>query len=239
MEGFLALGFLIGMGHALEADHLAAVGALATGKKGANLDMAARGAAWGLGHTLTLFFICSAVILLGLSLTERLSAALEGAVGIMLVILAIDVVRRWRKQQLHVHAHEHDDGVRHIHVHSHANDNIPHANVNHDHLHRAGFPLKSLIVGLMHGAAGSAGLLALAVAATQSTFTALTYVLAFGVGSILGMAALSFIAAWPLKWIETGFVRLYSGLNFAIAAVVALIGVGLIAEAAPVVMGTL
>lgn len=73
MEGFLALGFLIGMQHALEADHLAAVGTRAAGRHGGKCGLALRGAVWGLGHTLTLFAVCVAVILLGLTLTEQMA----------------------------------------------------------------------------------------------------------------------------------------------------------------------
>ena len=81
----IALGFLAGMGHALEPDHLAAVGAMATGRN-SRRSMVLRGAAWGLGHTLTLLAICSAVILLGMALTGRTAALLESAVGFMLIL---------------------------------------------------------------------------------------------------------------------------------------------------------
>ena len=90
----------------------------------------------------------------------------------------------------------HDDGRPHIHAHSHAGATAPHARDPHRHRHPAGFPLRALIVGLVHGAAGSAGLLALAVAATQEPWAAVGYVAVFGLGSILGMATLSFVAAF-------------------------------------------
>ena len=99
MEGFLALGFLIGTQHALKADHLAAVGTLSLGAGHTKRSLALRGAAWGLGHAITLFAICAAVILLGLSLTEQTAAAFKFAVGVMLVLLGFDVIRRMRARR--------------------------------------------------------------------------------------------------------------------------------------------
>lgn len=202
MAGFLFLGFLIGMQHALEADHLAAVGAMAARRGGSRRSLVLRGAVWGLGHTITLFAICSAVILLGLTLTDRVAATMEFAVGVMLVVLGLDVLRRLWKERIHFHVHRHDDGKPHVHAHSHAGETVAHAASDHRHRHREGLPLRALAVGLVHGAAGSAGLLALAVAATGEPAVALAYVALFGVGSILGMALLSLVASWPLIAVE-------------------------------------
>ncbi len=218
MEWFLALGFLIGMQHALEADHLAAVGAMAASAHASKRGLALRGAAWGLGHAFALFAICLAVILMDLTLTDRVAAALEFGVGVMLVMLGIDVIRRMRSRRVHFHVHDHGDGRAHLHAHSHAGATRPHARDPHDHRHPTGFPLRALIVGLVHGAAGSAGLLALAVAATGEPWTAVGYVLVFALGSILGMAALSFVAAWPLGAAERHTKWLHNGLSVGAAA---------------------
>ena len=236
MEGFLALGFLIGMQHALEADHLAAVGTMAAGRHGGKRGLALRGAVWGLGHTITLFAICVAVILLGMTLTERMSAALEFGVGVMLVLLGLDVLRRMRAKRIHFHAHEHG-GRPHVHAHSHQGATAPHAQDPHDHRHPEGFPLRALLIGLVHGAAGSAGLLALAVAATREPWAAVGYVAVFGLGSILGMAALSFVAAWPLGAAERRAKWLHSGLALGAAALAVGIGVDVMAETAATAWG--
>ena len=237
MEGFLALGFLIGMQHALEADHLAAVGTMAAGHHGGKRGLALRGAVWGLGHTITLFAICAAVILLGMTLTERMSAALEFGVGVMLVLLGLDVLRRMRAQRVHFHAHRHDGGRPHLHAHSHQGATAPHGEDPHDHKHPQGFPLRALVIGLMHGAAGSAGLLALAVAATREPWAAVGYVAVFGLGSILGMAALSFVAAWPLGAAERHAKWLHGGLALGAAALAVGIGVDVMAETAATAWG--
>lgn len=218
----VALGFLAGMGHALEPDHLAAVGAMATGKatRGA---LVARGAAWGLGHTITLFVLCSAVILFGMALTDRTAALLESAVGVMLVVLGSEVLWRMRRARVHFHVHQHEGGERHFHAHSHLGERQPHRESAHKHVHRRRIPLKALGVGLVHGAAGSAGLLALAVASVRSPWLASFYVLLFGVGSMAGMASLSFVASWPLGAAE----RFATGLHRGLSVAVALLAIGL------------
>ncbi len=220
------------MQHALEADHLAAVGTMAAGQDGSKGRLALRGAVWGLGHTVTLFAICTAVILLGMSLTERMAATLEFGVGVMLVFLGLDVLRRMRSQRIHFHAHEHDGGRPHIHAHSHLGATAPHGQDPHEHRHPEGFLLRALVIGLVHGAAGSAGLLALAVAATRDPWSALGYVAVFGLGSILGMAALSFVAAWPLRAAERHAKWLHGGLSLGAAMLAVGIGFDVMAETA-------
>lgn len=235
MGGFLALGFLIGMQHALEADHLAAVGAMAAREHSSKRGLALRGAVWGLGHTITLFAICSAVILLGMTLTDQAAAGLEFAVGIMLVLLGIDVIRRMRKKRIHFHAHTHDDNRPHLHAHSHEGAKAPHKRDPHDHRHATGFPVRALLIGLIHGAAGSAGLIALAVAATQDPWIAVGYVAVFGLGSILGMAALSFVAAWPLGAVEHHAKLFHRGLSLGAAALAITLGISVMVETGAVV----
>ncbi|MEQ9491495.1 MAG: high frequency lysogenization protein HflD [Alphaproteobacteria bacterium] len=238
MGGFLALGFLIGMQHALEADHLAAVGAMAANEKSSRRGLALRGAVWGLGHTITLFAICSAVIMLGMALTDRAAAGLEFAVGVMLVLLGVDVIRRLRKKRIHYHVHAHDDSRPHLHAHSHEGQDVPHANDPHVHRHPTGFPVRALFIGLIHGAAGSAGLIALAVAATQDPWLAVAYVAVFGFGSILGMAALSFVAAWPLGAIEKHARLAHTGLSIGAAVLAIGLGVNVMLETGALAFGT-
>ncbi len=237
LEGFLALGFLIGMQHALEADHLAAVGALALGTESSKRSLALRGAVWGLGHTITLFAICAAVVLMGLTLTDQVAAAFEFGVGAMLVLLGFDVIRRMRARRVHFHAHVHDDRRPHLHAHSHEGAKTPHVRDPHDHRHPSRFPMRALVIGLVHGAAGSAGLLALAVAATQQPWTAVGYVAVFGLGSILGMAALSLVAAWPLGAAERHARWIHNGLSIGAATLAVVLGIDVMAESAGTAWG--
>jgi len=210
---FLPIGFFVGMGHALEADHLAAVATMMQRQDGRR-SLVLRGAVWGVGHTLSLFVICTAVVLLGLTVSGTVEATLELSVGIMILALGAQVLWRLRRERVHVHVHEHD-GVRHLHAHSHAGDPRPHKGSRHRHIHRV-FQThrKALFIGILHGA----GLLVLMVASTRSGFEALGYFLVFGIGSILGMAALSAVWSYPLIAIQRGAVWLRNMTTAAIGA---------------------
>jgi len=232
---FLLLGFLVGMAHAFETDHLAAIGTLASSGKATPKRLAFLGASWGMGHTTTLFVISLPVILFGVILTERFAAGMEFAIGIMLVGLGAQVFYKLWKARVHLHLHEHD-GKRHFHAHSHAGETMPHSVSPHHHEHRA-FSFRAYAVGLAHGAAGSAGLVALAAAATQNAVTALVYILVFGVGSILGMAALTYAASWPLRLAEKTASKLLKTVQMATGVAAVAVGVMVMLEAAPVIWG--
>lgn len=195
----LILGCVIGMQHALEADHLAAVAALSD-KRNSRRALVLRGSVWGLGHTITLLTICGALLMFGKSISERTEAMLEFAVGIMIIALGINVLVKLFRQRPHFHLHRHKHGDQHIHLHTH-NDDLPHDRSTHAHEHSQLGLRRALVVGMVHGAAGSAGLLILAAAA-ESLGHAIGYVLAFGTGSIIGMGALTFVVSYPLQWME-------------------------------------
>ena len=236
MESFLVLGFLVGMGHAFETDHLAAIGTLASSGKASPKRLALLGASWGMGHTTTLFVISTPVILFGAIITNRLAAGMEFGVGIMLIGLGLHLFRKLWKARIHFHVHDHGDGVKHFHAHSHQGAKVAHDQDPHEHKH-TGFSPRAYAIGLAHGAAGSAGLVALAAAATQNALTAMTYILVFGVGSILGMAALTFAASWPLRIAEKAAARLLLAVQVAAASVAIYIGISVMTEAAPIIWG--
>lgn len=195
MFAILGLGFLLGMQHALEVDHIAAVSTIAARRSGV-ADIVKHGLTWGLGHTLTLFLFAGIALVIGHSIPEQIAQPLEGAVGFMLVALGGHLLWRLWRDRVHVHVHQHGDGVRHLHLHSHA------GRLSHDapsaHRHEHGFRWRTLLVGLMHGMAGSAALLVLAVSQAPSPAQGLLYVALFGLGSMVGMGALSAVIAVPV-----------------------------------------
>jgi hypothetical protein len=195
MFGILGLGFLLGMQHALEADHIAAVSSIAARRTHVG-DIVKHGLTWGFGHTLTLFVFAGAAILLGRTIPETVAKPIEGAVGVMLIGLGAHVLWRLWRDRVHFHRHGHADGTVHFHAHSHAGDTLPHARTIHAHEH--GFRWRTLLVGLMHGMAGSAALLVLAATQASSPAAGLGYVALFGIGSMIGMGALSAVIAVPL-----------------------------------------
>ncbi len=227
---FLLFGGLVGMQHALEGDHLAAVAALGNGRSRRGLVL--RGSVWGLGHTLTLLTICGALLVLGETISPRMEAFLEFLVGAMIVGLGINVLYQVWQRRPHFHVHRHGAGEHHIHVHTHVGDDVPHAQSPHDHDHRPLGLRRALCVGMMHGAAGSAGLLILAAAA-RSLGEAVGYVIAFGAGSILGMAALTFVVSYPLRWMERCTTWLNTAAFISIGCVAILIGGSLLGKSWP------
>ena len=209
MLGILGLGFLLGMQHALEADHIAAVSSIAVRRTEVS-DIVKHGLTWGFGHTLTLFVFAGAAILLGRAIPEQMSRPLETAVGIMLVGLGGHVLWRLWRDRVHFHAH------------GHARETVAHQNSSHRHAH--GFRWRALLVGLMHGMAGSAALLLLAVSQIANPAYGMLYVLLFGIGSMFGMGALSTIIAVPLAVSARGLTWVNRGLQFCVGAITIAIG---------------
>lgn len=200
MLSFFALAFLIGMGHALEADHVAAVSAMAVHKKDRS-SIVRTGAVWGLGHAITLTLFAGVALVLGLSFKAELVDWLEFLVGLMLMGLGGHILYRLVRDRIHVHIHRHDRGQAHFHAHSHVGEAVTaHDPASHDHGHHGHgpFPFKSLFVGMMHGMAGSAALLILTASSAPTPLMGLAYMALFGLGSVLGMAALSAIIAVPI-----------------------------------------
>jgi hypothetical protein len=227
MFGILGLGFLVGMQHALEADHIAAVSSIAA-RRSQVADIVKHGLTWGLGHTLTLFVFAGCAILLGRAIPESLARPIETAVGIMLVGLGAHVLWRLWRDRVHFHKHGHSDGTVHIHAHGHAGETTPHARTAHAHAH--GFRWRSLLVGLMHGMAGSAALLMLTVSQTSSPAVGLGYVALFGAGSMIGMGALSTVIAVPLAVSARWLTWANRGLQGAVGIVTVAIGVTTIVD---------
>ncbi len=189
----LLLGFMLGMRHALEGDHLAAMASILT-KSDTKICAAKQGIAWGVGHTLTLLIFGLLAISLNIRILEQYSMFLEMAVGIMLIVLGLNVINQLIKRKIHVHRHDHENGQTHIHFHSHVNEDTDAQDI-HNHFHTKNFPYSALSMGILHGLAGTASLIIIAISSTASPMMVLQYMLLFGIGSTLGMGVLSVIIA--------------------------------------------
>ena len=198
MFSILALGLLIGMQHALEADHLAAVSAISARKTSAR-KIISHGAFWGIGHTLTLMGVAGGALYLGLEISAKTSAWMEAVVGIMLILLGGNLLVRIIKERIHYHFHRHNAEKLHLHAHSHAGEKGAHEKFIHNHEHSNVLPWRTLLIGMIHGMAGSAALLVLTTQIISSPLLGLSYVGLFGLGSVFGMAALSALIAIPLS----------------------------------------
>lgn len=219
MFGILTLGFLLGMHHALEADHIAAVSSIAARRSGVR-EIVKHGLTWGIGHTITLFLFAGAALLLGQMISDHLAKWLEFAVGVMLVVMGGYVLWQLRRDRIHFHGHVHD-GVTHFHAHSHRAESMPHEQSAHEHEH--GFRWRTLLVGLIHGMAGSAALLVIAMSQVSNPVYGLLYLILFGLGSMIGMGALSAIIAVPLAI----SARSLTWANRALQVVVGIVTVGI------------
>lgn len=184
----LAIGGLLGLRHAFEPDHLAAVSTLATRPDGRRerLWAAARlGLIWGVGHTVTVGAVTLLVIVLGVRLPEGFWPAAELLVAALLVVLGGLVIWRYIRGRWHMHLHAHPTAAPHFHLHSHT------ADPTHSHAHAAVDARRSLGFGIAHGLAGSGAIAALLVAAVPDTTSRLVYFAAFGAGTIVGMLGVS------------------------------------------------
>jgi ABC-type nickel/cobalt efflux system permease component RcnA len=213
LTGWL-LGMLLGMRHALEPDHLAALSTLAVESSGTRRG-AWLGAFWGFGHAASLLSVGLLLALLEARLPDRLADGFELMVMAILVGLGARALSRGLRgrtgdERLHAHAHTHDPGPRLVHAGAlaHAHDHDPGPLVHaHAHAHPAAALTpaalrnfrRSALLGVAHGLAGSGVLVALVMTTLPSTPARLGYIALFGLGSTAGMALLSAIAGWPLQ----------------------------------------
>ena len=213
----LAFGFILGLKHSVEADHLAAVSTMATERRSL-LSSSLIGALWGLGHTISLIVAGIVVIVLRFQISERTSQALEFCVGLMLVVLGINALRKpARGGQFHIHLHEHS-GYVHAHPHLHQ---AGHEEQRHTH-HELSLGARPLLVGIVHGLAGSAALMLLVLTQISAPLVGLGYILVFGVGSIGGMMIMSTLFALPARFTAMRFAR----ANFAVRCLAGIFSLG-------------
>jgi cytochrome c biogenesis protein CcdA len=185
----LLVSVLLGLRHASDPDHLAAVTTLIASDEERHQVRKAgiMGFLWGLGHGTTLVLIGLPLVLLNQYLPEVVGKIAEVAIGCIIVLLAVRLLVRWRRGLYHVHVHSHDGGEAHRHVHSHAKDGA------HRHGHRVPrrTPLSSYGVGLVHGIGGSGGLTLLLISTISDKAQATGALLLFAAGTAVSMALLS------------------------------------------------
>lgn len=209
----LAGGFVLGLRHALDPDHLAAVSTIVSDHKSLRRSSLI-GTFWGLGHSASLLGVGLLIILLRVSIPQHVLPWMEAPVAVMLIVLGIGATRRaLRERGVEVHSHVHEHGNEpHAHVHVHVGE-------EHDHMHRI-FKLgrRPFAVGLVHGFAGSAALVLLVLTQIPSVALGLVYMAVFGIGSIGGMLIMSALISVPFVLTArrfeaiNGIIRLCAGL---------------------------
>jgi ABC-type nickel/cobalt efflux system permease component RcnA len=185
----LLVSMLLGLRHASDPDHLAAVTTLIASEEERHQVRKAgiMGFLWGLGHGTTLVLIGLPLVLLNQNLPEIVGKIAEFAIGCIIVLLAMMLLVRWRRGLYHVHVHTHEGGEAHRHVHSHVQDE------SHGHPHKVPkrTPLSSYGVGLIHGIGGSGGLTLLLISTISDKVQATGALLLFATGTAVSMAILS------------------------------------------------
>ena len=211
----IALGFFLGMRHATDPDHVIAVSTIVTRQQTLRGGIVI-GGLWGLGHTLTIVLVGGTIILFSVVIPPTLGLTMEMTVALMLVVLGLwnltGILQRVRDQlapgaDRHAHAHQHGDYV-HSHRHGHGRDDHGHREEQTPqawldrHLGGLGLyqVLRPLVVGLVHGLAGSAAVALLVLATISDPRWALAYLVLFGVGTIVGMMLITVLVAAPMTY---------------------------------------
>ena len=235
----IALGFFLGMRHATDPDHVIAVTTIVSRQRSIR-HAALIGILWGLGHTITIFLVGSAIILFGVVIPPKLGLTMELSVGLMLILLGVlnlTGFTRWITEtftpqspdapghpHLHSHAHTHQQGdFVHAHPHRHEPEKHGHAEdatpvgwmdriFGQLGLYQA---VRPLAVGLVHGLAGSAAVALLVLTTIRDPRWAIAYLLVFGLGTIAGMMLITAAIALPFKYSQSRFARLNRGLAVA------------------------
>ncbi len=215
----IVIGFFLGMRHATDPDHVIAVSTIVCHQR--NTKRAALiGIAWGLGHTVTIFAVGSAIILFGLVIPTRMGLAMELSVGVMLILLGAWNLISFKRtmpvvsveEPVHSHAHTHGDYVHtHVHghgplAHSHSPESNPLARLDRSFGKLSIYQLlRPLIVGIVHGLAGSAAVALLILASIRNSSWAIAYLLVFGVGTIAGMMLITMSIASAFRLVGHRF----------------------------------
>ncbi len=222
----LAVGFVLGMRHATDADHVIAVSTIVTREQKAG-RAAIIGAAWGVGHTVTIFAVGSILILFRITLPPRAGLSMELAVGLMLIVLGIRNLRasfswplglRRRSHQPALHYHAHGDYIHaHASLPSHSHQQTPVSKLDH-WFGRSSIYLmaRPLLIGIVHGLAGSAAIALLVLSTIPSARWAVGYLVIFGLGTILGMMLITLAMASTFSFGQKHFVNV--GRHFEWAA---------------------
>lgn len=195
----LMAALLIGVRHATDPDHLTAVSTLVLTEERTARRAGALGLCWGLGHATTLFLFGLPIVLMGAGLPEVVRRGAEFAVGVVILVLALRLLRRWQRGVFHAHPHVHGDiWHAHPHAHDHSHESTTRAGVEHapfhDHPHAEGMgqsPRASFGIGLLHGLGGTAGSGLLLAAAVPGRAEAVLALGVLALGAAVSMAALS------------------------------------------------
>jgi len=204
----LIFGLVFGLKHAVEADHLAAVSTIVSERKSL-LSSSLVGGIWGIGHTISLLVAGTAVLLFQLKISKRAETTLEFCVALMLIGLGANALRKlFGGGTIHNHSHRHWNHAHlHPHIHGEAAESTQHTH------HGLSLNARPLLVGMVHGLAGSAALMLLVLSTVSSRVIGLAFIAVFGLGSIGGMMIMSALVSMPLRLTADRFKRTHRAVQ--------------------------
>ena len=197
--GILILGFFLGMRHATDPDHVIAVMTIVTKQRGV-AKAGVIGALWGMGHTLTIFLVGAAIILFKVAIPPRLGLSMEFAVGLMLILLGVlnlTGTLRWLQMKYTPSMLTPIAPATELAIPTATGANWFDRNLRELGLYNA---LRPLVIGTVHGLAGSAAVAILVMTTITDPWWALAYLLLFGLGTVAGMAAMTTAMAFPIVY---------------------------------------
>ena len=214
MMAVLSIGLVFGLKHATEVDHVVAISTIVSRHKNI-FHSAIVGALWGAGHTAALVVVAAIVLSLRIAVPESVSGWLELGVAIMIVGLGISALRQALKKNAHVHVHQHNhDGLSHTHIHFHENETRHQPALRSQHSQAlSSLGWKPILIGMMHGLAGSGALMLLVLTQISSPWLGFLYVATFGLGSIVGMLVMSGLIGLPFAFSSRKLTHLHQGLQ--------------------------
>jgi ABC-type nickel/cobalt efflux system permease component RcnA len=208
----LGVGLVFGLKHATEVDHVVAVSTIVSQQRNVWRSTLV-GAMWGAGHTASLLITGVIVLSLRIAIPAQVSRWLEFAVALMIIGLgAIALWRSLRKRNdVHVHEHSHD-GVSHVHIHFHESETRHEKTRSHSHAVSA-VGIKPVLIGAVHGLAGSGALTLLVLTQIESAWVGFFYLAIFGLGSVLGMVLMSGLIGLPFALTARNVGRVHRHLQ--------------------------
>lgn len=227
----LSVGFLLGLRHAFDADHLAAVSTVLAERPSLRASSAV-GFWWGIGHTATLMVVGAVVLAMGLRLPSQFETIAEAGVAVVLVVLGGSLAWKLHRERWHLHSHHHHGGERHLHLHSHQ------LGADHRHRHWMASSVRPLCIGMAHGLAGSAAVLLMIVSSTDELAQGLLTIAVFGAGSIIGMMAIGVTISLPLVCSLAVSRRFFVVLQGGASAASLLVGLSMLAHLSSAVLGS-
>jgi sulfite exporter TauE/SafE len=225
----LGVGFLLGLRHALDTDHLAAVSTVLA-ERPSLLASSAVGLYWGVGHTFTLLLVGSIVLFWGVHIPAEFEFVAESGVGVLLIVLGGMLALKLYRERWHVHSHHHD-GEPHVHFHSHQRQD------DHRHRHWIAESIRPFCIGMAHGLAGSAALMLMILTTTTDVAAGLLSIFIFGLGSIVGMMVIGLTISIPMIWSRSISRRLFLGVQGFASLASVLVGVWMLVKLTPSVLG--